>query len=541
MRNKNETPRELFENLESGSSIREINFILQDRTGIVDFFRSIEHLENFKEQISGGFKHDDDRKKDDMGDFQTPMSLVNRVCKILVEKGFNPSIIIEPTVGIGNFIIAALNHFPGIEKIYCIELQEAHEWIFKRNLLEWALSTKTDMLPSIEFYRDNIFTHQFPSTLLSQGKSGLRELLILGNPPWMTNTELSLLDSNNVPEKRNVYNHKGIDAITGKGNFDIGEAVVVKILENFLGTNANIAMLCKTTVIRNIIKGARKKKMSLSNIKSIKINAKKEFGINADASLFIANLRKPGKLTCDVSKLDSSTETAHSYGWVGDKFVSNVARYEKYKYLDGISPIEWRQGVKHDAIKVMVLDRNPDGSYTNGLRETVDLEDGLMYPFLRGVDLKGDIITESNKFVLITQKKLNQDTSFISKEYPKAWAYLEKHGEQLDGRKSKIYKGKNRFSIFGIGDYAFKPYKVGIAGLYKDPSFSLIHPISGKPAMLDDTCYFLHFEDLKKAKTAWKHLNSSEVGEFLKSIAFLDAKRPFKKEILSRVDLGQLM
>ena len=55
--------------------------------------------------------------------------------------------------------------------------------------------------------------------------------------------------------------------------------------------------------------------------------------------------------------------------------------------------------------------------------------------------------------------------------------------------------------------------------------------------MLDDTCYFIGFNDFKQAFIVMLILNNSVVQEFLKSIAFLDSKRPYTKEILMRIDI----
>ncbi|MDR1164500.1 MAG: hypothetical protein LBO66_01260 [Deltaproteobacteria bacterium] len=57
------------------------------------------------------------------------------------------------------------------------------------------------------------------------------------------------------------------------------------------------------------------------------------------------------------------------------------------------------------------------------------------------------------------------------------------------------------------------------------------------PIMMDDTCYFLNFEKLSDALIVLSLLNGDECVAFLKSIAFLDSKRPFTKEILQRIDL----
>jgi hypothetical protein len=79
---------------------------------------------------------------------------------------------------------------------------------------------------------------------------------------------------------------------------------------------------------------------------------------------------------------------------------------------------------------------------------------------------------------------------------------------------------------------------VGISGFYKEPIFSLI--CGEIPIMMDDTCYFLSFNNITDALITLALLNSSQCINFLKSIAFVDSKRPYTKEVLRRVDLEKL-
>ncbi|MHA1230880.1 MAG: hypothetical protein ACTSPQ_09550, partial [Candidatus Helarchaeota archaeon] len=62
-----------------------------------------------------------------------------------------------------------------------------------------------------------------------------------------------------------------------------------------------------------------------------------------------------------------------------------------------------------------------------------------------------------------------------------------------------------------------------------------------RPVMLDDTIYYLSFDNLDDAIITWIILNLSEVREFLKSITFLDSKRPYTKDKLMRIDLINLL
>ena len=108
---------------------------------------------------------------------------------------------------------------------------------------------------------------------------------------------------------------------------------------------------------------------------------------------------------------------------------------------------------------------------------------------------------------------------------------------------TKIKKGepnleklKNCLDKWGHYNYAFKPFKVAISGFNKKSVFALVYNKQGKPIMLDDTCYYLGFDDFKISLIAMLILNSKIVQEFIKSIAFLDSKRPYTKEILMRID-----
>ena len=140
---------------------------------------------------------------------------------------------------------------------------------------------------------------------------------------------------------------------------------------------------------------------------------------------------------------------------------------------------------------------------------------------------------------IVTQKFVGQDTSYI-KQYPQTFGYLNNHIDLFRLRKSSIYRGKCDFSIFGIGDYSFKPYKIAISGLYKTFHFCLVKPQNGKPVMLDDTCYFIGFDTLEQAEYIWNLLNTDIVENLLKSIAFADAKRMITKDILMRIDLRKV-
>jgi hypothetical protein len=473
--------------------------------------------------------------RSEYGDFQTNANLAERVCSVLENKGLKPEIVIEPTFGKGSFVLAALMAFKEVRQIIGVEIYKPYVWQTKFSILRFYLQNPEALKPRIRLFHQNVFDVNFEKLAERDG-----ELLVLGNPPWVTNAGLSALNSNNLPRKSNFKQQSGIDAITGKGNFDIGEYISLMLLRSFHQTRGHIAFLVKNTVVKNLLFEQDKNKFRLSGMEKHHIAAQKEFGAAVEASLFFAEFGKGVELTC--RELDFYTQQpVNQFGWVQGKFVSNMDAYCENARFDGVCPFEWRQGVKHDCSKIMELERLPDGHFLNGRGEPVELEENLVYGLLKSSDLKHSVLRQSRKFTVVTQRKVGQDTKYIQQQFPKTWDYLHSNRADFDSRKSSIYRDKPSFSIFGIGDYSFAPYKVAISGLYKNARFSLVLPENDKPLFLDDTCYFIGFEKYSDGAFAFALLNSNRVQDFLRSLVFWDSKRPVTKDLLMRIDLKNVV
>lgn len=59
--------------------------------------------------------------------------------------------------------------------------------------------------------------------------------------------------------------------------------------------------------------------------------------------------------------------------------------------------------------------------------------------------------------------------------------------------------------------------------------------------MTNDTSYFICFDNYDMAYVAMLSLNSEKVQKFLTSIAFLNAKRPYTKKVLERIDFDKIV
>lgn len=526
----------LNENLKSILSFDIANQKLYNAFGILQFFDNNDDLEKLKEVISTTNHTLNEPDRAEYGDFQTNLELATNAAIYLKSKNISPEIVIEPTCGKGNFIIASLKTFKKINNIIGVEIYKPYVWETKFNIIDFYLSTSENRKPDISIKHCNVFDFDFNQLAKKYSKN---EILVIGNPPWVTNSKLGILNSKNLPKKTNFKNHSGLDAMTGKGNFDIAEFITLMMIRNFENSNGDLFLLIKNSVIKNLLYDQNKNLYKIGANEKLCIDSKKEFDVSVEASLFYCKLNSSPEVTCQEFNFYNPNLSYVKFGWLNGKFVSNIEAYVETGEVDGRCPFVWRQGLKHDCSKVMELEKE-NGHYINGLEETVTLENELVYGLLKSSDLKNTVIYKPRKYTIVTQKKVGQETKEIKFNYPQTYQYLTAHLEYFEARKSSIYKNKPLFSIFGIGDYSFKPFKVAISGLYKTFHFTLVLPQDNKPVMLDDTCYLLGFSEIEYAVYTLILLNSYKTKQFLKSITFSDAKRVFTKDVLMRIDIHNL-
>ena len=180
-----------------------------------------------------------------------------------------------------------------------------------------------------------------------------------------------------------------------------------------------------------------------------------------------------------------------------------------------------------------------DEFYINGFGERYALEDIYMYPLLKSSDIANDRLSPT-RFVLLTQKKVTDNTCEIRIKAPKTWQYLIDHAEYLDKRKSSIYNKRSRFSVFGVGTYTFAPWKVAISGFYQNFAFNVVGHLNEKPIMVDDTCYFIPCESYEEANFFAQLLNSEITKKFIRTLVFFDTKRAINIDLLKRLDLKKI-
>lgn len=514
----------------------DMNSLIKEVSGINNFFSNQEEATELHTEIELNQSIISEPDRREYGDFQTNRHLATEVAKYIYSKSKDFEFVLEPTCGKGNFLLASISKFKSLKRIVGVEIYKPYVWKTKFGILTYYLSNPANQKPKIDIVHGNAF--EFNYNELANSTAHLKTLVI-GNPPWVTNSELGSLDSKNLPNKSNFKKHKGLDAMTGKGNFDIGEYISYIMLKSFDSHNGIFAFLIKNSVVKNLVHDQKTNKFRIGNIEKLNIDSKREFNVSVNACLFISQFNSNPSQTC--KELDFYNRKLNTvFGWYNNKFVNSITDYQKASFIDGKSIFTWRSGVKHDCSKVMELER-VNGHFKNALGEEVSLENDLTYGLLKSSDLKEYKTNSFRKLTIITQQRIGQETKHIKDDYPLTHNYLSTHKEFFDKRKSSIYRDKPDFSIFGIGDYSFTNYKVAISGLYKSTHFTLVSPNDNKPIMLDDTCYFIGFNNLKTAEIAHYLVNSDSIQQFLKSIIFSDSKRSINKDILMRIDFEKAL
>ena len=470
--------------------------------------------------------------RENFGDWQTPRGLVAEVLARLRADGGRFDRVLEPTCGRGHFLAACRDDLGSGVELLGVEIQPDHA-AMARDLIGDRGRIVTADLFRLDLARDLPWT--------STGR-----LLVVGNPPWVTVAALGASGGaaqNPGPARTNARRARGIEALTGGSNFDLAEAVWIKLIRELHADRPTIALLCKSSVARALLRAVAADHLPIRAATFWRIDAARWFGASVEAGLLRVEIG-PGDATVDAipvyDNLDA-TEPATAWGLRDGLLVNDLAAYERARFAAGVGPIAWRQGVKHDATRVMELRPQPGGGWTNGLGEPVAVEFDRVYPWFKATDLARGSHPEPRRAVVISQRGLGEDPRDLARTHPRLWAYLETHAAHFLARKSSIYRGRPPFALFGVGPYTFSPFKVAVSGLHKSIRFRAIGPIGGRPPLVDDTCYFLPCPTAEAACTLAAALNGPEAADLLRGLTFLDNKRPITQAVLKRLDLRALL
>jgi hypothetical protein len=466
------------------------------------------------------------RERVERGDWQTPPALAEAVVELVARAGERFGSVLEPTCGTGGFLAAARRF--SAARLVGYERSAAYVAAARRAVAGTGATVTTA----------DFFATDWASVVAELPGP----LLVLGNPPWVTNSTLGALDAANLPAKSNHQRQAGFDALTGKSNFDISEWMLGRLLEVVRGRRFTLAMLCKAAVARRLLEQCAGSEWELAGAVHA-VDARAHFAATVAAVLLV--VRGSGERARAASEprwaVYSSLTAREPTSFMG---VSRGRVYSDFEACQATAALEaetaqgWRSGVKHDLARVMEL-VEADGELRNGLGEVVAIERDYVYPLFKGTDLVR-ARRSPRRSVLVTQRALGDDTRVIRERAPATWRYLERHLAAFEARKSRIYRGQPPFAMFGVGEYTFAPHKVAISALHKELTFRALPPDRERPVVLDDTVYFLPCASAEHADALARALASPLARKFFEARLFWDAMRPVNKALLESLSLAAL-
>lgn len=469
-------------------------------------------------------------RKKEYGDFQTPLSLARRVVALVGQTNSCFGTIIEPTCGVGAFLEAAAERFGMSPRYWGFDVNP--NYVGAARIALARIGPPTRMVQQRDFY-----TVDWKQFLSEQAGP----VLIIGNPPWITNAGMGVINGRNLPEKSNFRGQSGLDAMTGKANFDISEWMLVKLAEAFQSRRGTLAMLVKTVVARKLLAHCWSAGMPITEAAIYRIDAAEHFDAAVDASLVAIDFGESAKpKRAEVyDQLSRAIRPAATIALEDGTLIADLDAYRATKHLVGGSSLRWRSGIKHDCSKVMELELE-GRQLRNGLDELLDLEPDYLLPMFKTSEVAAGRVDHCRRRMIVTQRRIGEETAGIAERAPKTWSYLQRHCALFSKRGSSIYRGKPEFSIFGVGDYSFSPWKIAVSGMYKSLKFVRVGPFQAQPVVFDDTTNFIPCPSEAAATLLLSLLESDEARTFYNAFIFWDAKRPITVDLLNRLNIRAL-
>ena len=403
---------------------------------------------------------------------------------------------------------------------------------------------------------------------------------VVGNPPWVNWESLpkeyreELLPLNH--DKYKLFPHKGLSARLGSSKIDLSSLMLYVSADNYLADKGKLCFVITQTLFQSVgSKGFRKFYIDPINVPlkvvqvddMVKLNPF-EGATNRTAVLFLIKGERtnypveyvvwkkeqrgpiPTDLSLEEVTIITNRTVLRAYPINSSDYQSNwITAKTKSKAvfdkLHGESYYKAHKGVDCSANGVFwltVVARKQKiaeiRNFIKGAKRvipevTADVESSLLFPLMRGKDVKR-WLPSSSLFILIPQdinKRQNgMHLTSMRREYPLAYTYLARFEKELSERKTyqKFLKpqGLPFYSLYDIKNYTFTPFKVVWKEISTRLEAAVIGSDSGKVVVPDHKLVFVAFQDENEAHFFCAVINSSIVAAYVSASAISTQNAP---------------
>jgi len=398
---------------------------------------------------------------------------------------------------------------------------------------------------------------------------------IVGNPPWINWESLPQgyrEQSMSLWHDYGLFVHSGMDTILGKGKKDVSTLMAYAVTDRFLKKRGKLAFVITQSVWKTAGAGQGFRRFRIGRdgppLRVVHVDDLSSLqvfeGASTRTSVFVwqkgQSTRYPvpytywkktgrGRLDYDATleevlaqtrRLNFYAEPVDAYdptsAWLTARrkalnAVRRVLGQSDYRAYEGANT-----GGANAVYWLEILAERPDGlvvarNVTEGAKRevdsiTVELEPDLLYPLLRGRDVRRWQAVPSLYILMMQNPKTRRgiDEATVQRNWPKTWAYLKRFEQPLRQRSGfkRYFTRKDRhgqvvetgpfYSMFGIGDYTFAPYKVVWRG---EVATSLVAAVVSKSKskiiVPDQTAYMVAFSNEDAAHFLCAVMNSMVV------------------------------
>ena len=364
---------------------------------------------------------------------------------------------------------------------------------------------------------------------------------VVGNPPWIKwdflSKEYKLKLGNLYLNIYKLFSHKGMKAGMGYSHDDISVVFMYVAIDKYLKIGGKLGFVMKQTLYKSIA-GSEFRKFKIEKeqeasipLKVLKVNdmlALAPFKSSAQSETSTIILEKGKETTYPVEyniwipknyspdegdmlesvlsnvKIERKKAYPHNDKNPKDVWVILDSGKDKHAYISGKNYYVPRHGIVNDLNAVFFIDilgkdnrniniQNKVGGAKKKVRPIkTTIEKDLVYPFLKPRNIDRWRM-DGYSYCLVPQKKTGEkNESKIRTDHPLTFAYLHKFKDNLLNRSSRWFKVKGFpfYSIFGIGDYSFSPYKVVWSCMSYSPNFAVVSNVEdeyiGKKTVMPD-------------------------------------------------------
>lgn len=403
---------------------------------------------------------------------------------------------------------------------------------------------------------------------------------IIGNPPWIVWQSLPEEYRESIKKywyEYKVFEHKGLEARLGSAHDDLSVLMTYVIMDNFLKDNGKLGFIVNQNLFQSSGGGQGFRKLKIKDSIPIKIENVNDFvevcpfkdlgadnktasfiAIKNDTTVFPVNYtvwtkKTKGKINSDtplesilneklskkILKAQPIKEQEYNSSWIigSEKDLNTfkkmlVQKESNYRARKGVdtsaNAIFWikiKDNIHSD--KVLVANSPENSKKIIKYVDNVVLEKDLIYPLLRGKDVKKWIIN-SEYSIILPYKNDGKciDVDFMKINYPKTYEYFYKkeHGfiDVLINRgiytkhyqSLKTTKKTPEYALYDIGEYTFSKYKVVWKALASGIIATTISNINDKLIIPDHNLVMVPINDENEAYYLSGVLNTKIVSQF---------------------------